>query len=185
MSFQAYIDTIKTRTGKTPADFKTLAERKGLLEPGVKVGQITAWLKEDFGLGHGHAMAIVLTLQQATQPAVSKDERVEKHFGGARTKWREPYQRLLSSVRGFGPGVAEGPTSSYISLLRKGKKFAIVQVTADRMDVGIKLKGIPAPRRLQAAGSWNTMVTHRVGITSPAEIDDQLLSALKLAFDRA
>lgn len=63
MSFQAYIDNIKTKTGKTPEDFKKLAEKKGLLQkgeikPGVKAGEIVAWLKEDFDLGHGHAMAI-------------------------------------------------------------------------------------------------------------------------------
>jgi hypothetical protein len=58
MSFQAYLDNIKTKTGKTPDDFKKLADKKGLLKPGVKAGQIVAWLKEDFELGHGHAMAI-------------------------------------------------------------------------------------------------------------------------------
>ncbi len=63
MTFQAYIDNIYKKTGKTPADFKELAEKRGLLEPGVKVMQIVAWLKEEFGLGHGHAMAIVLTLK--------------------------------------------------------------------------------------------------------------------------
>jgi hypothetical protein len=63
MSFQAYIDNIKAKTGKSPADFKKLAEQKGFLEKGklkhgVKAGAIVAWLKEDFSLGHGHAMAI-------------------------------------------------------------------------------------------------------------------------------
>jgi hypothetical protein len=58
MSFQAYIDNIKTKTGKTPEDFRTIAVKKGLLKPGVKAGEIVAWLKKDFGLGHGHAMAI-------------------------------------------------------------------------------------------------------------------------------
>jgi hypothetical protein len=63
MSFQAYIDNIKTKTGKGPADFKTLAEKKGFLQkgklnPSVKAGEIVAWLKKDFELGHGHAMAI-------------------------------------------------------------------------------------------------------------------------------
>ena len=63
MSFQAYLDNIKTKTGKTPEDFKKLAEKKGFLKKGklaenVKAGQIVAWLKEDFDLGHGHAMAI-------------------------------------------------------------------------------------------------------------------------------
>ncbi|MFC5409377.1 DUF4287 domain-containing protein [Larkinella bovis] len=58
MSFQAYIDTIEKKTGKKPADFKQLAAEKGLLRPGTKAGDIVAWLKADFALGHGHAMAI-------------------------------------------------------------------------------------------------------------------------------
>jgi len=63
MSFQAYLDNIKTKTGKSAEDFKKLAEKKGFLKKGklvegVKAGQIVEWLKEDFDLGHGHAMAI-------------------------------------------------------------------------------------------------------------------------------
>ena len=63
MSFQAYIDNIKAKTGKTPDDFKKIAEKKGLLKPGVKAGEIVAWLKKDFDLGHGHAMAIYATFK--------------------------------------------------------------------------------------------------------------------------
>jgi hypothetical protein len=63
MSFQAYINNIKEKTGKTPEDFKQLAEAKGFLQDGqlktgVKAGEIVNWLKTDFGLGHGHSMAI-------------------------------------------------------------------------------------------------------------------------------
>ena len=63
MSFQAYIDNIKVKTGKTPEQFKKLADKKGLLKPGVKAGEIVKWLKEDFDLGHGHAMAIYATFK--------------------------------------------------------------------------------------------------------------------------
>jgi len=68
MSFQAYIDNIKAKTGKTPADFKKMAEKKrfvikGELNPKTKAGEIVAWLKDDFGLGHGHAMAIYATFK--------------------------------------------------------------------------------------------------------------------------
>lgn len=58
MSFQAYIDNIKAKTGKTPEDFRKLARQKGLLKPGLKAGDLVKWLKEDFDLGHGHSMAI-------------------------------------------------------------------------------------------------------------------------------
>jgi hypothetical protein len=63
MSFQAYIDNIKAKTGKTPEDFRQLAAAKGLLKPGVKAGEIVAWLKKDFSLGHGHAMAVYATFK--------------------------------------------------------------------------------------------------------------------------
>ena len=63
MSFQAYLDNIKAKTGKGPEDFKKLADKKGFTVKGklkdhVKAGQIVQWLKDDFELGHGHAMAI-------------------------------------------------------------------------------------------------------------------------------
>ena len=63
MSFQAYLDTIKTKTGKGPDEFKKLAEKKGFLKKGklaagAKAGDIVQWLKDDFDLGHGHAMAL-------------------------------------------------------------------------------------------------------------------------------
>jgi Domain of unknown function (DUF4287) len=63
MSFQAYMDNIQAKTGKTPADFKKLAEKKGFLKKGklaegIKAGEIVQWLKNEYELGHGHAMAL-------------------------------------------------------------------------------------------------------------------------------
>lgn len=68
MSFQAYLDNIEAKTGKGPNDFRRLAEKKGFTEggklrAGIKAGEIVAWLKRDFELGHGHAMAIVALLK--------------------------------------------------------------------------------------------------------------------------
>jgi hypothetical protein len=68
MSYQAYLTNIQAKTGKSPADFRAIAERKGFtkkgqLAAGVKAGQIVRWLKEDFELGHGHAMAIYALLK--------------------------------------------------------------------------------------------------------------------------
>lgn len=55
MSFQAYLDNIETKSGKTPQDFINLAKEKGL----TKYSELVAWLKKDFGLGLGHARALV------------------------------------------------------------------------------------------------------------------------------
>jgi hypothetical protein len=59
MSFQAYIDNIFAKTGKTPEDFAKLAKEKGLLGPDAKATSVVNWLQEEHGLGHGHSMAIV------------------------------------------------------------------------------------------------------------------------------
>ena len=67
MSFQAYLDNIKAKTGKSPDDFKKLAEKKGLLKEDIKAGEIVKWLKEDFDLGHGHAMAIYALFKGKTK----------------------------------------------------------------------------------------------------------------------
>jgi hypothetical protein len=58
MSFQAYIDNIKTKTGKTPGELKDLAEQAGIYSPDMKAAELVAWLKQEFDLGQGHSMAI-------------------------------------------------------------------------------------------------------------------------------
>jgi hypothetical protein len=68
VSFQAYLDNIQAKTGKSPEDFRQLATNKGFaeagtLKPDVKAGAVVAWLKADYSLGHGHAMAIVALLK--------------------------------------------------------------------------------------------------------------------------
>ncbi len=68
MSFQAYLVNIQAKTGKSPEDFRKLADQKGFiqqgkLKAGVKAGEIVQWLKADFDLGHGHAMALYALLK--------------------------------------------------------------------------------------------------------------------------
>jgi hypothetical protein len=58
MSFQAYLDNIRAKTGKTPAQMKTLATKAGVYRADMKASELVAWLKEAFDLGHGHSMAI-------------------------------------------------------------------------------------------------------------------------------
>ncbi|MRX33424.1 DUF4287 domain-containing protein [Aminobacter sp. NyZ550] len=73
MSFQAYLDTIKTKTGKGPEELAALADGKGFsdagkLKAGVKAGQIVEWLGSEFGLGHGHSMAVYALLSGKRKP---------------------------------------------------------------------------------------------------------------------
>jgi hypothetical protein len=151
MSFQAYLDNIKAKTGKTPDDFRVLAEKKSL----TQYREIMAWLKSDFGLGHGHANAIAQLLVHPDARKVKPDERVAKLLAGNKVKWRKTYDALVAKLAKFGTDVTVAPTNTYISLLRGRNKFGIVQVSAaERFDIGIKLKGAASTERFKAAGTW-------------------------------
>jgi len=63
MSFQAYLDNIEDKTGKTPREFIALAKERGYDDPATKAGVIVDWLKADYGLGRGHAMALVQVIK--------------------------------------------------------------------------------------------------------------------------
>jgi hypothetical protein len=180
MSFQAYIDTIREKTGLGPDDFKKLAEEKGLLSGDVKAGPIVAWLAEDYGLGRGHAMALVATMKP-TRVVDKFDDPMDAHFSGAKAHWRPTFDALIAQL----DGVTLAFTNSYVSLLKGKAKFAIVAVTGERLDVGIKLKGVDPEGRFEASGSWNSMVTHRVRVSDAAQVDDELVGWLRRAYDAA
>lgn len=73
MSFQAYLDTIETKTGRTPRQLLERANEKGF-DADTKAGPIIAWLADEYGLGRGHAMAMV--------HVITKGDRISsKHVG--------------------------------------------------------------------------------------------------------
>ena len=82
MTFQAYLDNIEDKTGLTPRQFIDLATEKGF-GPGTKSGEIVAWLGEDYGLGRGHAMALVHVITKGRQ-----DQRQARRTRARRTPTR-------------------------------------------------------------------------------------------------
>ena len=76
MSFQAYLDTIEDKTGRTPRQLLDEAKDRGFDAPDVKAGTILEWLKEDYGLGRGHGMALVHVIKKG--PKIS-----DRHVGSS------------------------------------------------------------------------------------------------------
>ena len=72
MSFQAYLDALETKTGKTPRELLAEAQRKGF-GPGTKAAVVAEWLRDDYGVGRGHAMAFFHVL---TNGATISDKHV-------------------------------------------------------------------------------------------------------------
>jgi hypothetical protein len=67
MSFQAYLDAVEDKTGLTPRELVELAKQRGYDDPAVKAGVIVEWLAADYGLGRGHAMAMVHVIKKGPQ----------------------------------------------------------------------------------------------------------------------
>ena len=63
MTFHAYIANIEKKTGKTIQELTSLAHQNGLAGEALKASNLVAWLKQEFGLGHGHAMAVYAVLK--------------------------------------------------------------------------------------------------------------------------
>lgn len=180
---EAYLASIKAKTGKDPEDFKKIATEKGLLS--AKHSEVIAWLKADFELGHGHANLIAHMILQGDAPEESQDEAIAKHFAKGNAVWRSAYDELLAKLQAFGTDISVAPTKTYLSLLRGEKKFGIVQVSAKRLDIGIKLGSKAFDARFEESGKWNPMVTHRVRIEEASQIDAEVLDWLKQAYEQA
>jgi hypothetical protein len=78
MSFQAYLDNIEEKTGKTPNDFIAEAKQKNL----TAHRDIIAWLKEDYGLGLGHARALAYVIQHGPQFTVQQTTGTHRDASG-------------------------------------------------------------------------------------------------------
>ncbi|GAB3237510.1 DUF4287 domain-containing protein [Kineosporia babensis] len=77
MSFQAYIDAVEVKSGMIPSALLEVARERGFSETS-KANDVAAWLKEDYGIGRGHAMAFFHVLKNG--PEIS-----EKHVGSGGT----------------------------------------------------------------------------------------------------
>ncbi|TPW76841.1 DUF4287 domain-containing protein [Schumannella sp. 10F1B-5-1] len=86
MSFQAYLDNIEQKTGKTPREFIAEAASRGY-GPGTKAGEILSWLKDDYDLGRGHGMALVHVITKGPQISAKHVGTGTTHSDASDTLW--------------------------------------------------------------------------------------------------
>lgn len=193
------IANLPEKTGKSLDEWLPLVKASGA----AKHGEIVKFLKGDHGVGHGYANLIAATYlaggaaptggaapaggaKDVAMGLVSGgDDMVDAAFAGPKAALRPIYDQLVGEVQKFGGDVELAPKKGYVSLRRK-KQFGLLQPsTATRLDVGLNLKGVPPEGRLEASGSFNSMVSHRVRVASAADADAQLVGWLRQAYDQA
>lgn len=176
------IANFKEKTGKTLEQWIKIASASKL----AKHGEIVAMLKEEHGLGHGYAnMVAHKHLKSDAGSAGDTGDLIEAQYKGDKAGLRPIYDALIKAITAFGKDVEVSPKNAYVSI-RRSKQFAIVQPsTKTRVDVGINLKGEKTTARLEASGSFNSMVSHRVRVEKTADVDKELIGWLKKAYEAA
>ncbi len=175
------IQNLPEKTGKSLDQWLKITTRSGL----EKHGAIVKLLKSEHGIGHGFANLIAHKTLQHGKAAQTTGDLVDVQYSGPKAGLRPIYDKLVSKVEGFGGDVEVSPKKSYVSL-RRSKQFGLIQPsTKTRVDVGINLSGRKPSGRLEASGSFNSMVSHRVRVTEPGEVDGELVSWLKEAYEGA
>ena len=176
-SLAKMIASLKEKTGKTLDEWKEVVAKAGWRTH----GEIMAGLKDGHGISHGYANQIALRARDSGESLGS--DPIEEVFA-KRAEARTVFEALLPRIQSFGADVDLAPKKGYISVRRK-KQFAILQPAAGRLDVGIQLKGVEPGVRLEASGSFNAMLTHRVRVSAVAEVDNELVGWLHKAYEAA
>lgn len=187
---QTMAENLKKNTGKSLAEWAKVAKGSGL----AKHGEVVKFLKEEHGLGHGYANLVAHEAKGSVGIASGKkttasegEDLVAAQYSGAKADLRPIYDALIEKVKAFGSDVEIAPKKANVSL-RRSKQFALIQPsTKTRVDVGIQLKEPPrtATDRLEASGSFSSMVSHRVRLERVEDIDTEVVAYLREAYERA
>ena len=169
--------TLHEKTGRTLEEWQSTVRGLGL----AKHGEILKALKQDHGLSHGYANMLALL---ATGYGTSgEDALLAGLFAGPRAGLRPIYDKVESKITGFGDDVEVLPKKSMVGFKRKRQFVCFMPASASRVDLGITMKDeAPSDPRIKATPGG--MTSHVVPITSADQVDDDVVSWLRLAYDR-
>ena len=177
------LKNIESKTGRTLAELRALIGESGL----TKHGEIRTLLMEKFGLGYGDANSLVhFALESDGQTAAeargaSPEDVVGEIYAGGKALLRPIHDQVMAEIGQLGP-FEIAPKKGYISLRRKRQFAMIGPGTKSRVEVGLNMKGIEATARLAQLPPGG-MCQYKVTLSSPAEVDAELLGWIRQAYD--
>jgi predicted transport protein len=174
------VKNIEARTSKTCEQLLSHIKGSGL----SKHSEIVNMLKNDFSLGHGDANTLALLAKQAGKaPESSSTDPLNALYVGPKETLRPIHDALLKHLSQLGAFEA-APKQKYVSYRRK-KQFAMIgPATNTRVEVGLNIKELPSSPRLEKLPAGQ-MCNFRVKLTDVAQVDAELVSWIKAAFDAA
>ncbi|MCK6619892.1 MAG: DUF4287 domain-containing protein [Calditrichaceae bacterium] len=184
-ALQTQLQNIQTRTGKTLEQLYEIIRKSGL----SKHGEIRDMLKKELGMGHGDANTLVHVFMRsagegaAQAGGTSIEEAINEIYAEPKAALRPIHEKLMAEITKF--GLFEiAPKKGYISLRRK-KQFAMIgPATKTRVEVGLNMKGVAATPRLIEMPPGK-MCQYKVNLSDSKEVDKELISWIKQAYDSA
>lgn len=174
----AMIANLREKTGKALPAWLKITKAKGF----AKHGEIVKYLKAEHGVTHGFANLIAHETLASGAAASSGDDLIGAQYAGAKADLKPIYDALVAAAAKFGADVEVSPKKSYVSL-RRNKQFALIQPsTKTRVDLGLNLKGVDPDGKLEAAGSWNSMCSHRIRLEKKSDVNAAVKKWLKQAY---
>ena len=174
-ALQTMINNMPEKTGKSLPEWTKILKEKNF----AKHGEAVKFLKTEHDVTHGFANTIV-TLSKNEQS--SGEDLVANQYKG-KESLKPIYEKLVSEIAKFGSDITTTPKKASVSLIRKHQFALIKPATKTRIDLGLKLKGKPTEGRLGDSGPFGAMCTHRIQLTSSEEVDSEVLTWIKEAYD--
>src|SRR3712207_6204235 len=162
---------------RTGADVATWSARVRAEGPSTEP-ELRAWLAERGITGYGQ---MVLVMERFGYPdflTASADDLLDAQYA-AKPALRAVYDAVVTAAAGVGPMHVQA-RKGYVSLVGPRRTFAVVQAsTRTRVDLGLRNPTLePGGRLLPARSIGNGDCTVRIGLTSVADVDDEVLDLL-------
>ncbi|HEX5590174.1 MAG TPA: DUF4287 domain-containing protein [Candidatus Limnocylindrales bacterium] len=171
-------DTLEAKTGKSVEAWLEIVRGLGL----EKHGEIVAALKAQHGLSHGYANSLALVFRG--YGGTPEDELLTGLFAGPKAGLRPIYDRVAEVCLALGPDVTVAPKKTMVGF-RRGKQFVcFTPLSSKRAEVGVALRdAAPADPRIVATPGG--MTSHVVRVESPGEIDADVVTWIRTAYERS
>jgi hypothetical protein len=186
---QKWVMELPQKTGRSLEEWLTLVKEEG--PPSEK--EQREWLKRDFRLGTNSAWWIAERAAgrggEDCDPEaylIAAEQYVEGMFAGSKANLRPIYDALLKLGKSIGKDVKACPGKTIVPLYRKHVFAQIKPSTRTRIDFGFALKDTKAAagRLIDTGGlAKGDRITHRIEITSLADIDEEVKRWLQIAYE--
>ncbi|PWL30345.1 DUF4287 domain-containing protein [uncultured Roseivirga sp.] len=164
------ISNMPEKTGKSLEEWHIALKATGF----KKHGELMKVLKGDHGVSHGFANTIAqLYLKpELMAPKTSSEDSLDDELLKGKEDMMPVFKKAKAMFEAIDGDVEFSYKKTYISLRTPKKQFALLQPsTKTRVDIGLNLKGMEPEGKVEAAGSWNSMVSHRVKATSLDDLE--------------